>query len=107
MKASRSRLRLMYSSEKYLENAAKNKKAHKAGPPLKTGHDTWTRSPRGKANVLAEHFSEVLTPHPSSTTDPVLNIHDQENANDSPAIPWNKVEVKAIIRSLQHRKAGT
>jgi len=105
-KAYISSLKREYSSIwKPIKNRRKPTESQTPIPKNTTHPEPWAKSDKEKADLFAEHLSEVFTPHNNDQNQEVeqeleIPIHQQDRLK-----PFTLKEIKNEIKKLNHKKA--
>lgn len=70
-------------------------------PPLRSSDGEWARSAEEKAEIFAQHLTEVFTPHPGEvqTED---EIHQVLNETYQMELPLKKIKMHEVIKIIKH-----
>jgi hypothetical protein len=85
------------------------KQVKKPSPPLRTSQGTWARSNVEKAHSFAEHFANVLQPHPSENQleeeEELMQLLKTPYQLEQPINRLKRAEVQEVISSLNPKKS--
>lgn len=98
------------STDYSLWKATKNlNKAQQSNPPIRKEKGKWARSNAEKAQLFAEHLSEVFKPHKTECPSEDDNINDFLNSADQLEMPiksFKKKEIRSMInKNLNPKKS--
>ena len=75
-------------------------------PLIRCPQGRWARSPIDKANLFANHLSNVFKPHSSNIAEEITEYLHRIFQMSLPIEPFTSIEVTEIIRRLNPRKAS-